>query len=558
MAQFAAALAAFTALICSPAALADEPSSDTDVQDVVYFGPDRPIFIRLHIQRDGKSFRTFHREFIEGLFRELDDNHDGVLSGTEWDRIPSPDRLLIGDSRGAPQGAVSVRKNIDLDPADGEISPEELSSYLRRVGFGDFSMQFETKTSSSSPNTSDPLFQFLDTDRDGRLSQHELAHAEDIVSKFDTNDDEILTRFEIERPDRPWSPAPGVNAVRRLISGIFLEIVPGPQMDRVVNRLINDLGHVERAGKNELAVNREPLIPIGRLPLPPEQIAPFDSDANGALNQRELRKLLLHGTWAVEVTIRNGKAPAGTSPVDIVVRDCLGSAKVFPLNDGGKSLLLAGTEFLFTPDFTVADSRMRAILDRFRAADRDMNGYVERNEARNNPFFEPAFDSIDANGDRKLFESEVRAYIKAREGAARSRTTLVISQQTNSLFGLLDLNRDGNLGLRELRSASKRAIAWDLDNDGFVTAADIPRQISFTVGPDKPELPSNLPILVARPIPEGASIAVQMGPEWFRLMDRNRDGDVSRREFLGPPTLFERLDRDRDGFISPQEAEAAR
>jgi hypothetical protein len=37
-------------------------------------------------------------------------------------------------------------------------------------------------------------------------------------------------------------------------------------------------------------------------------------------------------------------------------------------------------------------------------------------------------------------------------------------------------------------------------------------------------------------------------------MDRNRDGDVSRREFLGPRDQFDRLDRDNDGLIDPDEA----
>ena len=47
---------------------------------------------------------------------------------------------------------------------------------------------------------------------------------------------------------------------------------------------------------------------------------------------------------------------------------------------------------------------------------------------------------------------------------------------------------------------------------------------------------------------------LQAGPSWFRKMDRNHDGDVSRREFLGPRAQFDRLDRDRDGLISSDEA----
>jgi hypothetical protein len=40
-------------------------------------------------------------------------------------------------------------------------------------------------------------------------------------------------------------------------------------------------------------------------------------------------------------------------------------------------------------------------------------------------------------------------------------------------------------------------------------------------------------------------------------MDRNGDGDVSRREWLGTEEEFRRLDADGDGLISPDEAERA-
>jgi hypothetical protein len=47
------------------------------------------------------------------------------------------------------------------------------------------------------------------------------------------------------------------------------------------------------------------------------------------------------------------------------------------------------------------------------------------------------------------------------------------------------------------------------------------------------------------------------GPAWFRAMDRNGDGDVSRREFLGTDADFRRIDTDGDGLISREEAERA-
>ena len=40
-------------------------------------------------------------------------------------------------------------------------------------------------------------------------------------------------------------------------------------------------------------------------------------------------------------------------------------------------------------------------------------------------------------------------------------------------------------------------------------------------------------------------------------MDRNVDGDVSRREFTGQVDVFNKLDLDKDGLLSPDEAEKA-
>ena len=44
---------------------------------------------------------------------------------------------------------------------------------------------------------------------------------------------------------------------------------------------------------------------------------------------------------------------------------------------------------------------------------------------------------------------------------------------------------------------------------------------------------------------------------WFQKMDRNRDGDISPREFLGPRDTFKKIDADGDGLISREEAEKA-
>jgi len=47
------------------------------------------------------------------------------------------------------------------------------------------------------------------------------------------------------------------------------------------------------------------------------------------------------------------------------------------------------------------------------------------------------------------------------------------------------------------------------------------------------------------------------GPAWFLNMDRNQDGEVTWREFVGPRDVFEGLDTDGNGWIDGTEAQQA-
>ena len=46
-------------------------------------------------------------------------------------------------------------------------------------------------------------------------------------------------------------------------------------------------------------------------------------------------------------------------------------------------------------------------------------------------------------------------------------------------------------------------------------------------------------------------------PIWFTQMDRNSDGDISRREFLGTAAQFRQFDTDGDQLIDAEEAARA-
>jgi len=169
------------------------------------------------------------------------------------------------------------------------------------------------------------------------------------------------------------------------------------------------------------------------------------------------------------------------------------------------------------------------------------------------------FALLDRDGDGKIFEKELVAAldeIQDLAGAAMEGTiTVELNEMGRGLFGLIDADGDNRISLRELRAMPKLVERFDANKDGSLATSEVPRRFEASLAPG---LGSGR--IVPQPVRFGGQMNVtkpQAGPVWFQKMDRNRDGDVSRREFLGTDEQFRKLDTDGDGLISQQEAEAA-
>jgi hypothetical protein len=135
-----------------------------------------------------------------------------------------------------------------------------------------------------------------------------------------------------------------------------------------------------------------------------------------------------------------------------------------------------------------------------------------------------------------------------------------ISAEGQGLFDLLDRDRDGRLGLRELRAAPRLLAALDQDGDGMLSRDEVPRTFQVALGLGQASFHRLGGNVILVPGHEPATLPADLfraGPVWFRKMDRNGDGDVSPREWLGTMEDFHRLDADGDGLISADEAERA-
>ena len=182
-----------------------------------------------------------------------------------------------------------------------------------------------------------------------------------------------------------------------------------------------------------------------------------------------------------------------------------------------------------------------------RRARRHFDAKSREDYNRSLPFPELMFDRWDTNSDGKVGVPEIIADYKLQEATTLSRVSATVAEQKPSLFSALDASADGRISLREMRTAGARLSLLDRNRDGRFGPTELTGQIeiTFKLGP-----PLRRRIARQQPGP-------MRGPKWFIRMDKNGDGDVTLKEFLGDKKEFKKLDTNGDGFIEPKEAEAA-
>jgi len=175
---------------------------------------------------------------------------------------------------------------------------------------------------------------------------------------------------------------------------------------------------------------------------------------------------------------------------------------------------------------------------------------------------EVEFQQIDTDQDLQMTRQELFGYADREQAAVLSRLEMMVEQSGRTMFSLLDSNSDRRLTRREILQSGDRLKEYDLNADGAYSDVELGTEYVLTIGLGRSELGrtqggaqmAGMEMLNAGDaiLPGRGGLA---GPAWFQLMDRNQDGDVSRREFPGTTEQFSQLDLDQDGLMSVEEAE---
>jgi Ca2+-binding EF-hand superfamily protein len=545
-----AALAAWACTVPLPPGRAADSAGDVDsFQDIIFLSETRPIFIRLRIDEGGKGFRLSWLDAVKLIHASLDKDGDGTVTREEAERgsLPSMVRAVTGGAAALP------RAELDSHPKDGKVSLDELADVLRPA-LGPFRIQ----VGRVAIERTDALFIHLDRDRNGTLSREELAAAVSSLRRFDLDDDELIDPAEMD----PFSNPIATQYEEDLLSrGRYATVPPVIDLapDDVSVRPVRLILRKYDTGAKTGAAAGDNLLSPDEFKIDPKDFEAADTDHSGALDTQELRGYLARIRPDMELNVvfpTGGKTPATIEPPGASAKPLPRGVKVQRLATGDLEVAVGEVNLEFHVDGgeNAIENAKRAYAGQFQAADTDNNKYLEKSEANNNGPFSSMFEMMDRDGDGKLYLKEVEDFIERQARIARSQVVLAAADQGRAIFAIMDLNRDRHLGVREIRNTVARVSLWDRNGDGLIGADEIPHHYQMTISRGQ-ITPMGRPALVGRLLREdGPPATAPSGPSWFRRMDRNKDGDVSRREFLGPRAAFDRLDRDGDGLIDVEEA----
>ncbi len=516
-------------------AFAEEQSA---YEDIIYLGAP-PAMLRLNVVVDGKPWHETRNELAKRQFQLNDTDHDGLLELDQLYGVPLPkfDRSDISKWDGDSDGKLSESEFLYLFTETGE------PPFLLAEGRGQASSRVK-------------LFSHLDTNADGKLTEDEFEQARHSLARLDYDDDETISTAELTPFANPLVQQAFIGRETPLASDApFVSVGAFESISDVAIVMLRRYGNQTSANGEEQSVESLSC-DVARLGTS-RAIASFDADKNGQFNHAEMTEYLTNRKPDIELDVELPSRRAKRPRIKLV-KDRVGARKGRKRLPSSRLSLMAGQTSL---DMLAINSRPQSndnrsfYLAESRRADENKNGYIEASEFAMLGL-NVEFENVDLDGDEKIIREELIAYIERDSFTSQSQVVLSVAADTKTLFSFLDKDYDQRLTLREFKDITSRLKTLDGNRDNMIEASEIAQKyrLSFSMG--RPRIFQQA--MMQQNTPNNGRPSSQVtpstdGPEWFRKMDRNQDGDLSWREFLGKRETFENLDADSDGLVTVAE-----
>jgi Ca2+-binding EF-hand superfamily protein len=505
---------------------------------LVFFAEGGPVLLHIDLSIAGKKLADYRRSFVEKKFAQLDVDSSGALEDAEAANVPA-----LGQIETTSPALQEKWKLLDKSPEDGRLSLTELATHYEAAMGKPFSLTRRVKEQFEEVD----LFSKLDADSDGAVSTAELTEGLSALIKLDLDDDETISAAELAPLFDPSNRQIAINTTENSQEAYpFLLLAGEANLDSVSKKLIEEYDREPDGKKNGSLTENE-------IPATWETIRRFDADADKALSLAELKEALQAEKYPVEILIRLpsfGRAKV-TQP----------GAKVTGLPSSRLSVNLGHqlVEFVAKKWSSDVSNSISFYKIDFLRKDADKNSYLDANEFSSMNIPGASFAACDLDNDGKVFVKEMESFLVERVALSRSRLVMKIENDRKSLFQVLDLNLDRRLSHREFVDGYREMLKHDGNRDGRLSPKEMESRYKVTIELARTSL---FEMAAANRMANANATSPRLeqsteGPEWFRRMDVNRDGDVSRREFLGPVSQFDELDANADGFLGASEAEAA-
>ena len=521
--------------------------------DFLVLTPSRVIHVRASVRIDGRAADEARAEYLRRFMVSLDADGDGRITTDESKRSP-----IFNTSRDTRGNAYLARLAARRRGGGRTLSRRQVETAIEAATGA--ALAFRQTRDLSRADTR--VFDWIDADGSGQIDTSEIEGAGERIRRRDLDGDGCVTFDEF------LTESPGVA-----MAPVMVEVDPAVDSVRAT-----DVCVPRTVGGSSQLIDRYDVDGDGSLDgdeigWTDRRVAGWDVDGSGGIDR---------GEWIAGWNRRRGEKGRAVSAGEV---DILGEVDIVAevdLDEGAAAVrVVAGPGWSVTHEAGRAvavdeSSTVRLTLaarhfdpvsvavDRagamFTTLDADASGQLQRDEITGRFRFESyLFDAMDRNDDARVDRAEMAAFARGYAMPARYTTRVTLHDMGVGYFGMIDRSGDGRISRRELGEVSEHlsplvsmSPSVSMSPFGEGSRGAVRYRLEWTFGQASPLGGVERPDVD----PPAAVLGPPVGPAWFAAMDRNRDGDLTRAEFLGTGRQFRTADRDGDGMIDVSEAES--